>query len=157
MAEGGVAQIVAQGSRLHQVLVEVQAAGHGTANAGDLKGMGHTGAIVVTLRLEENLGLMLQTAEGLTVHHTIDIPLEAGAHGTGFNLHRSALAVGGQAGSGGKDLTLLLLGIFSKVHTVRLLREISVFKYTLPTTKNPFFSENFYKLFSYPGQGSHRL
>ena len=44
VAEGGVAQIVAVGRRLRQILVEPQAPGDGAGDAADLDGVGHAGA-----------------------------------------------------------------------------------------------------------------
>jgi hypothetical protein len=41
--------------------------------------MGQTGTIVVSLRLEENLGFVLQTPEGLAVGDPVHIALKAGS------------------------------------------------------------------------------
>ena len=51
VAEGGVAQVVAVGRRLGQVLVELEAPGDGPGDADHLDGVGHAGAVVVALRL----------------------------------------------------------------------------------------------------------
>ena len=51
VAEGGVAQIMAQGNRFGQIFIEPQGPGDGPGNAGDLQRMGHPGAVVVPLRL----------------------------------------------------------------------------------------------------------
>ena len=59
VAEGGVAQIVAQGDGLGQVLVQGQGPGDGPGDTIDLQGVGHAGAVVVSLGQEEHLGLVL--------------------------------------------------------------------------------------------------
>ena len=51
VAKGGVAQVVAQGDGLGQVLVQPQGPRDGPGDAGDLQGVGHAGAVVVPLRL----------------------------------------------------------------------------------------------------------
>ena len=79
VAEGRVAQIVAQADGLRQVLVEPQGAGHGPGQARHLQGVGQPGAVVIPLWPEENLGFMFETAEGLGVGDAVHIPLEAGA------------------------------------------------------------------------------
>ena len=81
MSERGVPQIVSQGDGLGQVLVEGKRPGNGSGDSGDLQGVGHSGAVVVALGLEKDLGLMLQPPEGLGVHDPIHIPLKAGADG----------------------------------------------------------------------------
>ena len=80
MAEGGMAQVVAHGNGLRQVLVEAQGPGNGAGDPGDLQGMGHAGAVVVSLRLQKDLGLVHQAAKGLAVHNSVNVPLVAGAH-----------------------------------------------------------------------------
>ena len=51
VAEGGVPQIVSQGDRLGQILVQRQAPGNGPRDTADLQSVGHAGAVVVPLRL----------------------------------------------------------------------------------------------------------
>ena len=41
--------------------------------------MREAGAVVVALRLEKDLGLVLEAAEALAVDDAVDVPLEAGA------------------------------------------------------------------------------
>ena len=79
VAEGGMAQIVAQGDGLGEILIEPQSPGDGAGYAGHFQRMGQAGAVMVTLRMQKYLGLMAQPAESLGVGHPIHIPLEAGA------------------------------------------------------------------------------
>ena len=74
-----MAQVVAQGDGLGQVLVEEQGPGHGAGDPAHLQGVGHPGPVVVPLRLEEDLRLVLQAAEGLGIDDPVHIPLEGGA------------------------------------------------------------------------------
>ena len=80
VAEGGVAQIMAQGNGLRQILIQRQRSGDGSADPGDLQGMGHAGTIVITLRAQKHLGLVHQTAEGLAVDDPVAVPLIASAY-----------------------------------------------------------------------------
>ena len=75
VAEGRVAQIVAQADGLRQILVQPEGPRHGARQTGDLQGVGQAGAVVVSLRLEKDLGLVLETAKGLGVGAAVDIPL----------------------------------------------------------------------------------
>ena len=59
VAEGRVAQIVPQADGLSQILVEAQRTRHGAGQTRDLQRMGQARAVVVALRLEEDLGLVL--------------------------------------------------------------------------------------------------
>ena len=85
VAKGGVPQVVTQGNGLGEVLVEPQAPGDGAGDPNHLQGVGHSGAVVVPLRLEEHLGLMHQTPKGLGVENPVNIPLIAGSDLTGFH------------------------------------------------------------------------
>ena len=80
VAKGRMPQVVAQGRRLGQVLIQLQAPGDAAGDAADLQGVGHPGAVVVALRLQKHLGLVHQAAECLTVGNAVHIPLVAGAH-----------------------------------------------------------------------------
>ena len=84
VAEGSVAQVVAQGDRLGQVLVEHQRPGDRAGQARDLQGVGQAGAVMVALRLKEDLGLVLQAPEGFRVGDAVHVPLEAGADRAGL-------------------------------------------------------------------------
>ena len=80
VSEGGVAQIMAHGDGLGQVLVEAQCPGDGPGDPGDLQSVGHAGAVVVPLRLQKDLGLVHQPPEGFAVDDSVNVPLVAGAH-----------------------------------------------------------------------------
>ena len=59
-----VAEIVAEGDGLGEILVQLQRAGNGARNARDLQRVGQARAVMVALRLEEDLRFVLQAAEG---------------------------------------------------------------------------------------------
>ena len=65
VAEGRVAQVVAERDGLGEVLVQPQRPGDGPGDAGHLQGVRQPGAVVVALRGDEHLGLVLQPAEDL--------------------------------------------------------------------------------------------
>ena len=113
VAKGGVAKIVAQTYGFGKVLVESQRPCSGSGKAGDLKGVGQSGAVMVALRLEENLSLVLQAAEAFAVGDAVNVPLEAGAQGTGLFGNKSALAVFGKYAPGADNKSLRGLALFS--------------------------------------------
>ena len=149
VAKGGVAQIVGQGGGLGEVLVQPQRPGHAPGNSRHLQGVGHTGAVVVPLRLEEYLGLVHQPPKGLGVHHPVHIPLKTGAHGTGRDVHRPPFGLGSQAGPGRENLSLQLLGIGTNFH---LHPSYPIFPITIYSISggNPSFYQNFLKNFFIP-------
>ena len=116
VSEGGVAQVVAPRRRLGQVLVQGQGAGDGPGDAAHLQGVGHAGAVVVPLGLEEHLGLVLQPPEGLGVDNPVHIPLEGGAHAALLLRPLPAPAPGGAAGPGGEQRLFPQLELLSQCH-----------------------------------------
>jgi len=84
MAEGRMAQIVAQGYGLGQVFVQAQGPGYGARYLGHFQGVGEAGAKMVAFGSDKDLGLMLQPAEGLAMNNPVAIPLEFGPHPAGF-------------------------------------------------------------------------
>ena len=107
---------MAQSDSLGQVLVESQSPGNGAGDAVDLQGVGHPGAVVVPLRLEEDLSLVLETAKRLTVHNAVDVPLKAGADGTLLFLALPAPTLVGAAGGGGEEGVFLRQALFPDRH-----------------------------------------
>ena len=75
VTEGGVAEVVAHGDGLGEVFVEAERAGDGAGDLLDLDGVGHAGDDVVGVRGDENLGLVLETAEGAGVDDSIAVEL----------------------------------------------------------------------------------
>ena len=80
VTEGGMTQIMAHGDCFRQVFIQAQRPGDGARDAGDFKGMGHAGAVMIALRLQKHLSLVHQTAESLAVDNAVNIPLIAGTH-----------------------------------------------------------------------------
>ena len=78
VAERRVAQVVAHGNGLRQILVQAQGPGDGPRDAADLQGVGHPGAVMVPLRAEKDLGLVHQAAKGFAVDDPVNVPLIAG-------------------------------------------------------------------------------
>ena len=62
-----VAEVVRERQSLRQVLVEPEGPRQRPGDLGDLKGMGQPGAVVITLVVEEDLGLVKQAPEGRAV------------------------------------------------------------------------------------------
>ena len=94
MAEGRVAQVVGQGNRLGQVLVEPQRPGDGAADGGHFNRVGQPGTEVVARAVEEHLRLVFQAAEGARVDDPRAVALETrcGRRGAAPGGGRPALA-----------------------------------------------------------------
>ena len=76
VAEGRVPQVVPQGDRLGQVLVELERPRHRPGDPGRLERVREPGAVVVALGRDEDLGLVLEPAERLRVHDPVAVALE---------------------------------------------------------------------------------
>jgi len=81
VAEGGVAEVVGERDGLGDVLVGPQCPRECAGDLGDLQRVGQAGAEVVLLVGDEDLGLVVQAAEGGTVYDPVAVPLVAGAVG----------------------------------------------------------------------------
>ena len=77
-----MAEVVAEGNCLGQVLVEAKRARHGASNTRDLERVGEACAEVVALGRNKHLRLVLQATERLGVHDAIAIALERRAQAT---------------------------------------------------------------------------
>src|ERR671913_1260535 len=83
VAEGGVAEIVAEGDRLREVFVEAESTGYGTGYLHHLQGMREACSEVVAVRGDEDLGLVHEPAEGLGVDNAVPVTLEVVAYTVG--------------------------------------------------------------------------
>ena len=76
VAEGRVAEVVAEPDRLGQVLVEAERAGDRAGDPAGLQRVGEAGPVVVALGGDEDLRLVLEAAEGLRVDDPVAVALE---------------------------------------------------------------------------------
>src|SRR5215218_1990429 len=76
VAEGRVAQVVAQPDRLGQVLVQAERPRHAARDAARLERVREPGAVVVALRGDEDLRLVLQAPERLRVDDPVAVALK---------------------------------------------------------------------------------
>ncbi len=100
VAERRVTEVVAEGDGLGEVLVETERAGDRTGDLLHLDGVGHPRDHVVRVGGDEDLRLMLQTAEGTGVDDAIAVALVLEAEGIEGLGARSTLR-GGLVGSAG--------------------------------------------------------
>ena len=100
MAERGVPQIVAQGDRLGQILIQAQRPRDGTGDLGYLEGMGQAGTVMIPFGRQENLRFVLETAERFRMQDAIPVPLISGPIGAGFLFPVPALGTGRQSSAG---------------------------------------------------------
>ncbi len=76
MAERRVAEIVGQRQRLGEILVERQRAGDAARDLRHLEAVGEPRAVMVALVIDEDLGLVLQAAEGGGMDDAVAVALE---------------------------------------------------------------------------------
>ena len=76
MPERRVAEIVRQGDRLGQILVEPKRPGDRAGDLRHLETMGEAGAIMIPLVIDEHLRLVLEPAECGGMDDPVAIPLE---------------------------------------------------------------------------------
>ena len=79
MAERRVTEIVREGDGLGQILVETHGASDGAGHLADFERMRQPGAEMLALVVEEDLGLVLQAAEGGRMDDPVAVTLEFGA------------------------------------------------------------------------------
>jgi hypothetical protein len=70
---------MSQGDGLSEILVETEGPGEGASDLSAFEGMGQTIAVVVSLVLDEDLGLVLETAKGPAVDDAVPIALKCRA------------------------------------------------------------------------------
>ena len=93
VAERRVAEVVAERDRLGQVLVQPQRPGDGARDPGGLERVREPRAVVVALRVDEDLGLVLEAPERLAVDDAVAVALERRpAAGTPLPPHAHARA-----------------------------------------------------------------
>ena len=90
MTERRVAEVVPEPDRLDEVLVQSQRPGDAAGNAGRLERVREPRAVVVALRVDEDLGLVLQPAEGLRVDDAVAVALKRRAQAAFLLLERTA-------------------------------------------------------------------
>ena len=76
VAEGRVAEVVAEPDRLGQVLVEAERAGDRAGDPAGLERVGEAGAVVVAFGRDEDLRLVLEPAKRLRVDDPVAVALE---------------------------------------------------------------------------------
>lgn len=79
VAAGRMAEIVGQGDRLGQILVQPQRAGGGAADRGHLDRVREAGSVVVAGPVEKHLGFSIQPPEGRAVDDSRPVALDLGA------------------------------------------------------------------------------
>ena len=84
VAEGSVAQVVAERDSLGQVFVQPQRPRRRPGDAGHLQGVRQPGAVVVALGRDEDLGLVLEPPERLAVDDAVAVALVGGAERAGL-------------------------------------------------------------------------
>ena len=117
MPERRVPEVVAERDRLGEVLVQLEGARGRPGDLGDLEGMRKPDPIVVALGRHEDLGLVLEAAEGLRVDDPVTVALEGRPQRIGRFLEIAALRLGGEGGPRREDPALDLLGPLADAST----------------------------------------
>jgi hypothetical protein len=105
-----VAEVVPEGDRLGEVLVQPEGTSGGASDLGDVQRVGEPHPVVVPLRRQEDLRLVPKASEGLRVDDPIPVALEDGAQGILGLLSLATLRFGGEHGAWRQHLPFDLLG-----------------------------------------------
>ena len=109
VAERGVAEVVPERDRLGQILVQPQGPGDGAGDAGGLERVREPRAVVVALRVDEDLRLVLEAPERLAVDDPVAVALERRPEPAFLFLRmRTPARLVGAHGARGKPHLLLL-------------------------------------------------
>jgi len=84
MAEGGVADVMGEGDGFDEVFIQAEGAADGAGDLGDFEGVGEAGSVVIAGG-DEDLGFVLEPAEGFAVEDAVPVALEAGSDGVGID------------------------------------------------------------------------
>ena len=116
VSERRVAEVVTHCSGLRQILIQTQTAGDRSGDPRDLKGVGHTGAVMVALRLQKNLRFVHQAAEGSAVENAVCVALIAGSV-LGLRFRTAATpGLRSKRSPGGKIFSLTAFEFFPNAH-----------------------------------------
>jgi hypothetical protein len=115
VAERRVADVVAQGDRLGQVLVQAERLGDRPADGRDFEGVGQARAVMVAVGGQEDLGLVFEASEALGVEDAIPVALEGRAEGVRSFLALAAARIAAKTGLGRQGLGLGLFQLFPDI------------------------------------------
>ena len=102
VAERRVAEVVGEREGFRQVFIEAERAGDGAGDLRHLDRMGEAGAVEIALVVDEDLGLVLEPAEGGGVDDAVAVALARGAGGgLGFVVQPPARLAGRDGVGGG--------------------------------------------------------
>ncbi len=82
MAERRMAEIMGERERLGQVLVDCEGTRESAGDLRDFQAVSKTGAIVIALVIDEDLGLVVEPPEGGGMQDAVAVAGEGGARGT---------------------------------------------------------------------------
>ena len=117
MAERRVAEIVAEGNRFGELLVQPEHLGDAARDLRNLQRVRQARPVVVAGRRKEHLRLVLEAAERLAVDDPIAIALKRGADGIlGFGAEAAA-RVGALRRLRGENVAFPLVELFTKGHS----------------------------------------
>jgi hypothetical protein len=102
VSKGRVTQVVGEGDRLGEILVQTECSSHCTTHRGDLDGVGQSGPVVVSLAVKKYLGFSIKSPEGGSVDDAIPVSLVAGPEGMLCLGKQSSCALGSPLGVGCK-------------------------------------------------------
>ena len=78
MTESRVPHVMRQADGFDQVFIGAQGPRNRPADLGYLKGVGQTSAVVIALKIDEDLGLVFQTAKGSGMQNAVSVALKTG-------------------------------------------------------------------------------
>jgi hypothetical protein len=111
-----VAEVVAEGDGLGQVLVEAEGLGDRSGDLGDLETMGQPRPVVVPEGREKDLRLVLEPPEGLRMDDPVAVALEVGPEDMRHFGPDPPLRMDAEAGLGGQYQQFGLFQLFADGH-----------------------------------------
>ncbi|MPL73151.1 Iron-sulfur cluster insertion protein ErpA [bioreactor metagenome] len=111
VAEGRMAEVMGQRHRLGQIGVQPERAGDRARHLRHLDGVRHPGAVIIALVLDEDLGLVLEPAEGRGMDDPVAVALERRAEGRDALRKQPPAAGLGMAGIGLQHGSRLVLPV----------------------------------------------
>ena len=129
VAEGRMPEIMSEGDGLGELFVHPQRPGDGAGDLTGLECVGQPVSVVITLAVDEDLGLVFESAKGLGVDDSIAVPLEGRAVLVLGLLRDPAQGLGALDGVGSQSLEFLALVVLSRAycggHSSRSFRSTS--------------------------------
>ncbi len=111
-----MAEVVGEGNGFGEAFVEAEGTGHAAGDGSDLDGVGQAGPVMIAGAVEEDLGFVVEAAEGAAVNDAVAVALVKGSVEVGFLLVQPPASVATMLGIRGQPLVFELFLFFAQPH-----------------------------------------